>query len=110
MRDPALLEDAQRARLDVSLVTGEEVGALLKEYRLAAGLTHGAYSAILAGGSDAQKAAYLPKLASGQWGGTMNLTEPQCGTDLGLLRTKAVDIHSTHGSSWPRRYRVRPAR
>src|ERR1700722_3495835 len=54
------------------------------------GLTHGAYSAILEGGSDAQKATYLPKLASGQWGGTMNLTEPQCGTDLGLLTTKAV--------------------
>ena len=54
------------------------------------GLTHGAYSAILAGGSQAQKDLYLPKLASGQWGGTMNLTEPHCGTDLGLLRTKAV--------------------
>ncbi len=54
------------------------------------GLTHGAYSAILEGGSDAQKSLYLPKLASAQWGGTMNLTEPQCGTDLGLLRTKAV--------------------
>jgi len=54
------------------------------------GLTHGAYSAILNGGSDAQKSLYVPKLASGQWGGTMNLTEPHCGTDLGLLRTKAV--------------------
>ena len=54
------------------------------------GLTHGAYSAILNGGSDAQKDLYLPKLASGEWGGTMNLTEPHCGTDLGLLRTKAV--------------------
>ncbi|HEX5380067.1 MAG TPA: acyl-CoA dehydrogenase C-terminal domain-containing protein [Phenylobacterium sp.] len=54
------------------------------------GLTHGAYSAIHNGGSDAQKELYLPKLASGQWGGTMNLTEPHCGTDLGLLRTKAV--------------------
>lgn len=54
------------------------------------GLTHGAYSAILNGGSDEQKNLYLPKLASGQWGGTMNLTEPHCGTDLGLLRTKAV--------------------
>jgi len=54
------------------------------------GLTHGAYSAILAGGSQEQKDLYLPKLASGQWGGTMNLTEPHCGTDLGLLRTKAV--------------------
>ncbi|MFN3521561.1 MAG: acyl-CoA dehydrogenase C-terminal domain-containing protein [Phenylobacterium sp.] len=54
------------------------------------GLTHGAYSAILNGGSQAQKDLYLPKLASGQWCGTMNLTEPHCGTDLGLLRTKAV--------------------
>ncbi|MEI6439372.1 MAG: acyl-CoA dehydrogenase C-terminal domain-containing protein [Alphaproteobacteria bacterium] len=54
------------------------------------GLTHGAYSAILAGGTQDQKDLYLPKLASGQWGGTMNLTEPHCGTDLGLLRTKAV--------------------
>ena len=54
------------------------------------GLTHGCYSAIRNGGSDAQKELYLPNLASGNWGGTMNLTEPQCGTDLGLLRTKAV--------------------
>ena len=54
------------------------------------GLTHGCYSAIRNGGSDAQKDIYLPHLASGNWGGTMNLTEPQCGTDLGLLRTKAV--------------------
>jgi alkylation response protein AidB-like acyl-CoA dehydrogenase len=54
------------------------------------GLTHGAYSAILNGGSDEQKTLYLPRLASGQWAGTMNLTEPQCGTDLGLLRTRAA--------------------
>ncbi len=54
------------------------------------GLTHGAYSAIQAGGSQAQKDLYLPKLVSGQWSGTMNLTEPQCGTDLSLIRTKAV--------------------
>ncbi|HUO12790.1 MAG TPA: acyl-CoA dehydrogenase C-terminal domain-containing protein [Caulobacteraceae bacterium] len=56
------------------------------------GLTHGAYSAILNGGSDQQKQLYLPKLATGEWGGTMNLTEPQCGTDLGLVRTKAVPM------------------
>src|SRR5262249_45475849 len=41
-------------------------------------------------GSEEQKQTYLPKLASGEWTGTMNLTEPHCGTDLGLLRTKAV--------------------
>jgi len=54
------------------------------------GLTHGAYSAIRAHGSDQQKATWLPKMVSGEWTGTMNLTEPHCGTDLGLLRTKAV--------------------
>ncbi len=53
------------------------------------GLTHGAYSAISVHGTDEQKAAYLPKLASCEWTGTMNLTEPHCGTDLGLMRTKA---------------------
>ncbi len=54
------------------------------------GLAHGAYSAIHTGGSDSQKQTYLPKMVSGEWTGTMNLTEPHCGTDLGLLRTKAV--------------------
>jgi len=54
------------------------------------GLTHGAYSAIREGGTDEQKAMYCPKMVSFQWGGTMNLTEPQCGTDLGLIRTKAA--------------------
>jgi alkylation response protein AidB-like acyl-CoA dehydrogenase len=54
------------------------------------GLTHGAYSAIHAHGSDDQKAKYLPKMVSCDWTGTMNLTEPHCGTDLGLMRTKAV--------------------
>lgn len=53
------------------------------------GLTHGAVSAILAHGSEALKAKYLPKMVSCDWTGTMNLTEPHCGTDLGLLRTKA---------------------
>ena len=53
------------------------------------GLSHGAYEAVHAHGTDALKAAYLPKLASGEWTGTMCLTEPHCGTDLGLLRTKA---------------------
>ncbi|HBF29651.1 acyl-CoA dehydrogenase family protein, partial [Rhizobium sp.] len=54
------------------------------------GLTQGAIAAILVHGSDAQKATYLPKMVEGIWSGTMNLTEPHCGTDLGLLRTKAV--------------------
>ncbi|PXW79117.1 alkylation response protein AidB-like acyl-CoA dehydrogenase [Blastomonas natatoria] len=54
------------------------------------GLTHGAVSAILAKGSQEQKEKYCPNMISGKWGGTMNLTEPHCGTDLGLIRTKAV--------------------
>ncbi|HEY4665299.1 MAG TPA: acyl-CoA dehydrogenase C-terminal domain-containing protein [Comamonas sp.] len=53
------------------------------------GLSHGAYEALHAHGSDELKAKYLPKLTSGEWTGTMCLTEPHCGTDLGLLRTKA---------------------
>ncbi|MCF2905326.1 acyl-CoA dehydrogenase C-terminal domain-containing protein [Octadecabacter sp. CECT 8868] len=53
------------------------------------GLTHGAYSAIHVHGSDEQKAKFLPKMVTCEWTGTMNLTEPHCGTDLGLMRTKA---------------------
>ena len=53
------------------------------------GLSHGAYECLHAHGTDTQKQLYLPKLSSGQWTGTMCLTEPHCGTDLGLLRTKA---------------------
>jgi len=53
------------------------------------GLSHGAYNAIHAHGTDQQKQTYLPKMVEGKWSGTMNLTEPQCGTDLGLIRTKA---------------------
>ena len=53
------------------------------------GLSHGAYEALHAHGTDEQKKTYLPKLTSGEWTGTMCLTESHCGTDLGLLRTKA---------------------
>lgn len=53
------------------------------------GLTHGAYNALELYGTDEQKATYLPKFVDGSWSGTMCLTEPHCGTDLGLIRTKA---------------------
>ncbi|PVA06661.1 acyl-CoA dehydrogenase C-terminal domain-containing protein [Thalassorhabdomicrobium marinisediminis] len=53
------------------------------------GLTHGAYTAIHIHGNDEQKQKFLPKMVSCEWTGTMNLTEPHCGTDLGLMRTKA---------------------
>ncbi|MGA9582689.1 MAG: acyl-CoA dehydrogenase C-terminal domain-containing protein [Allosphingosinicella sp.] len=73
------------------------VGTAVTEYLLSAnqafemyhGLTAGAIASILTKGSDEQKAKYLPKMVAGEWTGTMNLTEPHCGTDLGLLRTKA---------------------
>ncbi len=59
-------------------------------FQMYQGLTHGAYSAIYIHGSDAQKQTYLPKMTTCEWTGTMNLTEPHCGTDLGMMRTKAV--------------------
>ena len=60
------------------------------------GLTRGAYSAILLHGSAEQKNLYLPKMANCEWTGTMNLTEPHCGTDLGLIRTKATPNQNNH--------------
>ena len=74
------------------------IGFPVEEYRNAAnqafamypGLTQGATAAILVKGSDEQKATYVPRMIAGEWGGTMNLTEPHCGTDLGLIRTRAV--------------------
>ncbi len=54
------------------------------------GLTAGAYEALMEGGSDELKQKYGPNMAAAKWAGTMNLTEPQCGTDLGLIKTKAV--------------------
>ncbi|MEQ9260708.1 MAG: acyl-CoA dehydrogenase C-terminal domain-containing protein [Roseovarius sp.] len=68
---------------------GEMFSAANQAFTMYQGLTHGAASAILAHGSEEQKQTYLPKMASCDWTGTMNLTEPHCGTDLGLMRTKA---------------------
>ncbi|MQQ09973.1 acyl-CoA dehydrogenase [Epibacterium sp. SM1979] len=68
---------------------GEFFSAANQAFTMYQGLTHGAASAILAHGTDAQKATYLPNMVSCAWTGTMNLTEPHCGTDLGLMRTKA---------------------
>ncbi len=74
----------------VSLAVSEMTSAANMAFAMYPGLSHGAYAAIRNGGSQAQKDIYLPKMAAGTWTGTMNLTEPHCGTDLGLLRTKAV--------------------
>ena len=73
------------------------LGLAFEEYLISAnqafamypGLTHGAVAAIQVVGSEEQKQKYLPNMISGKWCGTMNLTEPHCGTDLGLIRTKA---------------------
>jgi acyl-CoA dehydrogenase len=74
------------------------LGIAVSEYAISAnmafamypGLTAGAIAALYAHGSEEQKQRYLPKMASGQWTGTMNLTEPHCGTDLGLIKSKAI--------------------
>jgi alkylation response protein AidB-like acyl-CoA dehydrogenase len=74
------------------------VGTAMEEFRMAAnqsfgmypGLTMGAVAAIMVKGSEEQKARFVPKMVSGEWGGTMNLTESHAGTDLGLIRTRAV--------------------
>ena len=73
----------------IGLAVGEMFSGSNMAFTMYQGLTHGAYSAIHAHGNDAQKALYLPKMVSCEWTGTMNLTEPHSGTDLGLLRTKA---------------------
>lgn len=74
-------------------VLGTAVGEMFsgsnQAFTMYQGLTHGAASAILAHGTDDQKNTYLPNMVSCEWTGTMNLTEPHCGTDLGLMRTKA---------------------
>src|SRR4051812_31083509 len=73
------------------------VGTAVSEYILSAnhsfemyqGLTSGAIASLLVKGSDELKQTYVPNMVTGRWTGTMNLTEPHCGTDLGLLRTRA---------------------
>lgn len=74
----------------LALVMEEFLNGANQAFAMYPGLTQGAAAAIIAKGSQEQKETYLPKMLSGQWGGTMNLTEPHCGTDLGLIRTKAV--------------------
>ncbi|WP_372891671.1 acyl-CoA dehydrogenase C-terminal domain-containing protein [Rhodosalinus sp.] len=73
----------------IGSAVGEMFVSANMAFNMYQGLTHGAYSAIHTHGSEAQKRTYLPNLVDGIWSGTMNLTEPHCGTDLGLIRTKA---------------------
>ena len=71
-------------------VVGEFLISANMAFSMYSGLTQGAVAALLVHGSEAQKKAFIPNMVAGKWAGTMNLTEPHCGTDLGLLRTKAV--------------------
>ncbi len=83
----------------MSVAMSEMVSATNTAFGMYPGLTLGAYEAIHAFGTPEQKQTYLPKMISGEWTGTMNLTEPHCGSDLGLLRSKAVN-HNPDDDSW----------
>ncbi|MEO6256976.1 MAG: acyl-CoA dehydrogenase family protein, partial [Sphingomicrobium sp.] len=73
----------------LSTALSEYVLSANQAFEMFQGLTSGAIASLLIKGSDEQKAKYLPNMVSGRWTGTMNLTEPHCGTDLGLLKTRA---------------------
>jgi acyl-CoA dehydrogenase len=74
----------------LSLALNEYAISANQAFAMYPGLTNGAMAALHTHASDAQKRTYLPKMTSGEWCGTMNLTEPQCGTDLGLIKTRAA--------------------
>ncbi len=74
----------------LSALTNEFASSANMSFAMYAGLTQGALAALLRHGDEQQKRLYVPKMAAGVWTGTMNLTEPQCGTDLGLLTTRAT--------------------
>ena len=73
----------------LTVTINEILGGANMAFSMYPGLTQGAIAALLHHASPEQKKIYLPKMTSGEWTGTMNLTEPHCGTDLGLSRTKA---------------------
>ncbi|WP_020187471.1 acyl-CoA dehydrogenase C-terminal domain-containing protein [Methylopila sp. 73B] len=74
----------------LAAIVNEYVSAANMALAMYPGLTQGAIAALTLHGADALKRTYLPKMIAGEWTGTMNLTEPHCGTDLGLIKTKAV--------------------
>ena len=79
----------QGAPKALNMLVEEMICSANMSFGMYPGLTHGAYNALKLYGTDEQKQLYLPKFIDGTWSGTMCLTEPQCGTDLGLVRTKA---------------------
>ncbi len=90
---PALSGDPEYGGQGLPLVVNqcfyEMLNSANQAWTMYPGLTHGAHAALHAHGTDEQKQTYLRKMTSGEWTGTMCLTEPHCGTDLGLMRTKA---------------------
>jgi acyl-CoA dehydrogenase len=74
----------------LAAIVNEFASSANMSFAMYPGLSQGALAALLTHGTDAQKKIFVPKLISGDWSGTMNLTESHCGTDLGLLKTKAV--------------------
>ena len=74
----------------LTVAVGEMMSSANMAFSMYPGLTQGAVAALVLHGTPEQKATYVPNMVAGRWTGTMNLTEPHCGTDLGLLRTKAV--------------------
>ena len=91
---PSLTMDPEYGGQGMPQVLGSAVGQFTAgasaAFSMYPGLTAGAWAGIHANASDELKRKYLPKMTTGEWTGTMNLTEPQCGTDLGMVRTKAV--------------------
>ncbi len=75
----------------LSTIMAELISSANLSFGMYPGLTQGAMNALKIYGTDEQKQTYLPPMIEGRWSGTMNLTEPHCGTDLGLIRTKAED-------------------
>lgn len=88
--DPAF--GGQGLPITVNQCLYEMLNSANQAWTMYPGLTHGAYEALHQHGTDEQKQMYLPKLTSGHWTGTMCLTEPHCGTDLGMLRSKAEPL------------------
>jgi len=90
---PGLATDEEFGGQGLPYLMGTAVGEMFasanQAFTMYQGLTNGAYASIHAHGTEAQKATFLPKMTNCEWTGTMNLTEPHCGTDLGMMRTKA---------------------
>ncbi|MFP3354141.1 acyl-CoA dehydrogenase family protein, partial [Pseudoalteromonas sp. SIMBA_153] len=74
----------------INLIKAEIIGTANWSWSMYPGLSTGCINTLLQYGTEEQKALYLPKLVEGSWAGTMCLTEPQCGTDLGQVKSKAI--------------------